>query len=323
MTKVIRPATLDDIASIMKCASKAGPGIINLPKNQEVLKNRITNSINALTKNIQKPQEEDYLFVLADSHEIYGTCGIYANIGANHPFFVYHIVRKNGGQLIKKLYPENFSEICALYLSPELRKEGFGRLLSLSRFFFIASHRNRFETSLIANMRGYTIKNRSPFWDATGKKLFPMEFDKVMHMRSEDESVVENILQEEPIDIQSLPLEAQECIGKIHDHTIPAITMLKEEGFSISDDIDPIDAGPILTAQTDNVCTIIHSKQDTLADITNAIESSENYIISNCKTDFRACYGKLTKTPQGIAMSKEIADALKIDNGEQIRYMEI
>lgn len=322
MTKVIRPATHDDLELIMKCASKAGPGLINLPKDQETLKKRITHSVDALKENRQKPGNDDYLFVLAEPHAVYGTCGIYASIGS-HPFHVYHISKENGGQLIPKRYPSNYSEICALYLTPELRKEGFGKLLSLSRFLFIASHRNRFEDALMANMRGFTVENQSPFWNATGKRIYPIEFAEVMRLRSEDESVVKKIIQKEVIAISSLPTEAQECIGKIHDHTIPAIKMLEHEGFYISDDIDPIDAGPILVAKTDDVLSIKQSQQCVVREIRSEINSSDNYIISNCKTDFRACYGKLIRGPEGIAIDKETAAALKIDNGDQIRYMGI
>lgn len=320
MTKVIRAASLDDMDGILQCSEKAGAGLINLPKNRELLEKRILNTQSALGKEVKHPQGEDYLFVLEDGKQIQGTCGIYADLGATHPFYTFHIDR-NAKRLIKKVYPSHFSELCALYLSPDLRKEGFGKLLSLSRFLFIASDRKRFHDSILANMRGYTIDHRSPFWEAIGQKVLPLDFHEVMSKRALDESFIESILPDMPIDISSLPLAAQECIGKIHTNTVPAVKLLQEEGFSLSDDIDPIDGGPILIAKICDVPAVTSSVINRIAGIKTKEILSPSYLISNNDINFRACYGNLEITKEGVFIHKEIADTLEIDIGDKIRYV--
>ena len=43
-------------------------------------------------------------------------------------------------------------EIGSLFLHPDYRRNGTGRMLSASRFLFMAEHKHRFETQVIAEM---------------------------------------------------------------------------------------------------------------------------------------------------------------------------
>src|SRR5262249_3915841 len=122
------------------------------------------------------------------------------------------------------------SEICALYLQPTFRHSGQGRLLSLSRFLFIAAHRHRFRKKIVAEMRGYIDQRQnSPFWEGIGRHFCNLSFVEIMAQLEVDHQFIPEILPQFPIYISLLPKETQEVIGKIHESTKPAYQMLLQE----------------------------------------------------------------------------------------------
>lgn len=317
----IRPVKLQDLDAVELCASAAGPGIINLPKKRELLKEHIQDSVASLSKEVSSPHQEDYFFVLADSHNIGGTCGIYSQIGKKHPFYVF---QREQSLLRFQEYQKEASEVCALYLKPPLRKEGYGKLLSLSRFLFMAAQPQRFCKNVIANMRGYAEDNRSPFWNGVGRQYLPMEFEEVMALRSQSDDFIKDIFPKDPIDISLLTEEARKAIGIAHPHTQPAIKMLMQQGFVETLDIDPIDGGPILSAILKEIRTIKHSNIAKVIDVSTKPIQSEPYIISNDKLDFRACYTTLqVNDNKEVIIPSEVAEALEVSTGDIIRYIAV
>lgn len=332
---VIRPVTKDDLDAVERCALSAGIGMTHLPRRRDILEKKIEASNEAFAKEVVSPKQEDYLFVLEDLEEkiVGGTCGIYSKVGASAPFYVYRVETlappshrfpvPSERRLLRLISYENGpSEVCALFLSPEFRKGGVGRLLSLSRFLFIANNPHRFETTIIANMRGVIEKNVSPFWDGLSRQFLDVEFEEVMAMRSIDESFIQDILPRYPIYVSLLPPSAQEVIGKTHANTKPAFDMLNHEGFQFIQEIDPIDGGPIIAAETRSVRTVKHSIQATIKDIIPQAIRSERYIISNNSLDFRACYATINmSSDNSIIISADVGKALRVQPGDTVRYI--
>lgn len=334
---VVRPVTPHDIDSLERCALTVGVGMTHLPRRRDLLEKKIADSQKAFSKDLKKPKNEDYLFIIEDlqGKVIGGTCGIYSKIGVTSPFYVYHVevlpppshrfpVPKEKRLLRLISYENGPTEICALYLLPEFRKGGIGRLLSLSRFLFIASFPHRFETTTMANMRGFIEKNISPFWDGLSRHFLDVDFEEVMAMRSISESFFPDILPKHPIYVSLLPPPAQEVIGKTHANTTPAFDMLLQEGFRFLQEIDPIDGGPIISAETATIRTVKDSVLATIKDISlNPIES-ERFILSNNRINFRACYGTLSMEADqadSVIISDEVRKALKVQKGDLIRYI--
>ena len=133
---------------------------------------------------------------------------------------------------------ENYwSEICSLYLKVDYRHSGLGRLLSLSRFLFIAAFLERFEKMIFAEMRGYIDENQvSPFWQGIGQHFVDTTFETLTHLRDEGILDLSRALPWHPIYIELLPRGVQESIGKIHEETKAAFQMLIQEGFKVSDE---------------------------------------------------------------------------------------
>lgn len=322
---VIRPVALSDIDSLEKCAKCAGLGLTHLPKQRHMLEKKIQDSCSAFAKEVVNPKHEDYFFVLSDTttKEVQGTCAIYSKVGAKYPFDVFAIEILNGRKVLRlKQYRNGPSEIGALYLLPENRGSGLGRLLSLSRLLFIASHLQRFEDIVIANMRGVIDNGNSKFYDAIAAHIFKKEFTALMAERLIDEKCVQGMLPTQPIFVDELPKDAQEVIGTVHPHTQPAINMLLHEGFQHINEIDPFDGGPIIQAITRDLKTVKSSLLTQVKAVTSKPFNGEQAIICNERLDFRACFGTVTCGTEGLAtISSDVAEALEVQPGDTIRYI--
>lgn len=334
---VIRPIEFRDRDAYERFAFSSTLGITNLPKNPQLLENKIQSSLDSFQLNVTKPKNENYIFVLEDlsTGELGGTCAIASKAGVTNPAFFYRLetvfMHSKHPASSKEMHilsavncPEGPSEICALYLMPHFRKGGNGRLLSLSRFLFIASNPNRFEDVIMAEMRGIIDKNDvSPFWDGFGRKFLDIDFAELMHLQENDRTFVPDILPQWPIYISLLNTSVQDVIGKTHPDTKPALNMLNREGFQFTSDIDIFDGGPKIEAKRENIRAINTSMLAKVESITHEeIEDGNLQIIGNLESDFRACYAKIKMRGKDlIAISRQAAEALHLKQGESVRYI--
>jgi arginine N-succinyltransferase len=332
---IIRPIKKSDFDIFFEFSFESTLGMINLPRDREKLQKKIEVSEESFAKQIKQPEQEEYLFVLEDltTGRIGGMSGILSRTNLEKYYLyrietidtssIYPISAQKEMQILKLVagYP-NCSEICCLYLQPSFRHSGLGRLLSLSRFLFIAGQRHRFEKRIIAWLRGYVDQKQiSPFWQAIGRHFCNLSYVELMSMFEQDRTFVGEILPKYPIYISLLPKEAQEVIGKTHENTKPALTMLQQEGFAFNKEIDVLDGGPILVAQMPNIRTIKNSGLIHIDTVESLPEEGAEFILSNNLLDFRACYGHimLTSKEKGI-INKNVADALGVKKGDVIRY---
>lgn len=332
---IIRPVAPQDIDDLERCASRVGIGMTHLPRRRDLLEQSIIESQHAFSKSVQEPINENYLFVLEDTDKkmVGGTCGIDSVVGAAAPFYVYRIeelpppphrfpVPIENRLLRLTSYEKGPSEVCALYLLPEFRKGGVGKLLSLSRFLFMAAFPQRFEKITIANMRGVIENNISPFWDGFGRHFLDVNYEKIMSIRFDDENLLRDFLPNHPIYVSLLDKSSQEVIGKTHANTVPAINMLYQEGFHFVNEIDPIDGGPIIAVETAKIRTVKDSVLVTIKEISSKPIESERFIVSNDRFDFRACYASLKFMGNDqVIISKDVAQALNVECGDLIRYI--
>lgn len=313
----------------------AGLGMTHLPRRRDVLEKEIRHSLNSFNKDVCHPGDEVYTFALEDTDTgaFGGTCAIYAKIGVENPFYVYQIEYTTprserlppleDPRLLRLTpYYHGPSEIGGLFLCPEYRKGGLGKLLSLSRFLFMACHTERFETTVIANMRGVIENNVSLFWNGLGRHFLNVELHEVMSMRLENNHLISDILPTYPIYAVLLSPPVQNVIGQVHQDTVPALHMLYNEGFHFNQEIDPVDGGPILATDVSEVHTVKSSRVVHVGEISTQPVISENYLISNIRIDFRACQSTLQLDKQERAvLSAETANALQVKVGDSIRYI--
>jgi arginine N-succinyltransferase len=328
---------MEDLDSLTELANNAAYGLTSLPKDRELLRRRIRESLHSFEKRAERPGGEIYIFVMEDteSGQVVGTSCIVSKVGGFEPFYAYRLetsVHQSEVLGIKREIPtlhlvaehSGPSEIGGLYLSPSHRHHGNGRLLSLFRFLFMAEHPERFEPSIIAEMRGVVTKEGfSPFWEAIGRHFFAMDYPKADLMSIMDKRFIADLMPRCPIYICLLPESAQEVIGEVHEHTKPALKMLQDEGFTYTGMLDIFEAGPIIMARLDDVRIVTESKQESVGKIVPQHDEGQRpgFIIANTHDSFRACIGHVENVAEGgVALDERTAMLLGVSTGDAIRF---
>lgn len=334
---VIRPITEADLPALMQCAEESGHGFTSLPVNEEILRNRIEHSVESFAKAVTKPGPEGYLMVAEDTEtgEIAGTTAIEAAIGLDNPFYTYHLStvvhssrRLDVHNVVKVLTFGNdytgVSELCTLFLRPEWRQGLNGRLLSKCRFMMMAEHPERFDTTVIAEMRGVSDEEgHSPFWEWLKDHFFSIDFTLADYLTGiGKKGFIADLMPKLPIYVNLLSPEAQAVIGEVHEKTRPALRLLEKEGFSCRGYVDIFDAGPTVECDIRNIESVRHSQRCTVA--IGEPGNGRDCIIGNASFEnFRAVVGKVALDSENevALMSADMAEALQVQNGDQVRLI--
>ncbi len=324
--RVIRPIEPRDKNAFERMAFTASMGIRSLPKDSEKLYEKILQS--------QSPSHHLYIFVLEDleTGAIEGTSGIQAKTAVEEPEYTYCVETidnksqtEHVPETLRVLRPKTHrngpTEICGLYLMPYSRMSHLGRLLSYSRFLFIAGHPGRFAGTIIAEMRGYfDEEEKNPFWTNVGRHFYNVPYEDAIDRYSLSTDFIPGILPKYPIYIDLLPEGVRDVIGRTHPNTEPALNLLKQNGFSLTNEVDIFDGGPKIQATTKEVATIKNSQTASVTDIAEELEDGD-WIISNLSLDFRAAASGLIQGEKGVTLSRKTADALGVKIGDTIRYI--
>jgi arginine N-succinyltransferase len=330
---IVRPVHFADLDKLEALAALTGIGLTTLPQDREYLTKRIRNSERSFQSIPDKPAGESYLFVMEDlaTHAIVGACGIVSKVGGFEPFYSYSIEKTlfhsdvigvNKEVPILRLHEEHDGpgEIGSLFLHPGFRHDGNGRLLQLVRFLFIAEHPDAFERTIVSEIRGVADDNgRSPFWDAIGRHFFDIDFRRADYLSIVNKRFIADLMPDHPIYIPLLPKEAQDVIGVPHEQSKSAVKNLQLEGFTFANEVDIFDAGPVVQCPRDQIRTIRESLSAIISDIADELQSTR-FMIAGSIGEFRACQGQIELDSTGVRISTETADALKLKQGDAIRY---
>lgn len=330
---VIRPVELKDLDRLFELANLAGFGLTSLPKDKSVLKNRVLESMYSFSKHAERPRGELYIFVLEDIEHgiVAGTSNIVSKVGGFEPFYAYKIqtcvheskslnFRKEIQSLMLVAEHSGPTEIGGIFMAPEYRKHGAGRLLSLFRFVFMALDPKRFDPTVIAEIRGVVDDNgNSPFWEAIGKHFFDMEYSKADLLSVSDKRFIGDLMPTCPIYVPLLPQDARDIIGKPHELAKPAMRMLEQEGFVYSGMVDIFEAGPVVECPLARIRTVIESRSSIVEHITIDEVDSRPFVIARATGEFRACMGGVEETSfGGIRINSRIAGALDLSVGAKV-----
>jgi arginine N-succinyltransferase len=222
------------------------------------------------------PGDDAYLFVLEDlsrPRTIVGVSGISAKVGGFEPFYNYRIdvERFESVQLgvhhqvpTLKLHEDHNgpSEIGSLFLHPDYRHSGNGRLLQLARFLFVAELPDLFEPTVITEIRGVCDEQgNSPFWDAVGRHFFGIDFRRADYLSIVNKRFIAELMPDHPIYIPMLPESARAVIGRPHTQSAKAVANLQNEGFVFGNMVDIFDAGPLYQCRRDDIRTVRLSRR--------------------------------------------------------------
>jgi arginine N-succinyltransferase len=332
---------MSDYDALYACAVESGHGFTSLPVNQQLLTHRIEHSEYSFAKpdSIDAPSDEGYLMVGIDSDtgQVVGTTGIEAAIGWDVPCYFYHIstivhssTRLGVKNVVKLLTLGNnytgCSEICTLFLLPEYRKGANGRLMSQCRFLMMAEHPQRFSQTIFAEMRGVSDQEgNSPFWQWLQEHFFSIDFTMADYLTGiGKKGFIADLMPKFPIYVNLLSKDAQAVIGKVHEKTRPALSLLEREGFTCRNYIDIFDAGPTVECDLKNIESVRHSLRLT-AVIGEQLGEHSILIANTSFRNFRATETRasIDEKAATVTISSAVANALFINSGDAVRILRL
>ncbi len=333
---VMRPSRLDDIEALMELAQLSGPGFTSLPVDETILKERLEKSYRAFFGKLDNIQHGKYLLMMEDieTGEVVGCSAVKAGTGIDQPFFNYRVItlaqasqaanaRFDMDALVLTNENVGYTEVGTLFLKPEHRGGGAGRLAAQSRYLLMAADPDRFADKVLAELRGVIDDDGvSPFWECLGRHFFKMNFAEADRLSAvTDNQFILDLMPRYPIYVDLLPPEAREVIGRCHAQGVGAFKLLQWEGFEFARTVDIFDGGPLVTAQRRHIRTIQESK---MVSVRAGVVSPDNLctgMISNDQVEgFRSCLleGELTETGD-LIVTRELIDRLNLKDGDSAR----
>jgi arginine N-succinyltransferase len=223
------------------------------------------------------------------------------------------------------------SEVGGLFLHPDLRTGGLGRLLARSRYLFVAQHRARFGDKMLAELRGVLDEQgNSPFWDALGRKFFGMTFPEADSFNAiNGNQFIADLMPRHPIYTSLLPETAQAVIGQPHATGRAALAMLQAEGFQYDNYVDIFDGGPTVTARTDQLRSIRESRATAVTRLCTTgltpkgTTFTPTLLAAGHLTEFRAWIGHVAIDAQGLTLTAAEAATMGLSLGDEVRHVAV
>ena len=329
---VVRPAGPDDYDALAELAVLSGRGFTSLPEDETTLRERLTISADSFSGAIA-PLEAWYTLMLeeADTGHVEGVASVKAAVGLKRPFFSFRVVtltqfssatktRFDHSALVLVNECSGWTEVGSLFLRPERRAGGAGRLLAQSRYMLIAADPPKFAEQVLAELRGWFDDDGTcPFWETVGCKFFRLPFDRADLMSaSTDGQFILDLAPRHPIYLELLPDAVQKAVGRVHREGEAARVMLARENFRPQNLVDIFDAGPTMAARRDEITTVRGSRR-LRARIEAGADGAVRLVSHDTVEGFRA-----VRTPVGVGeeeavIGPEAAHALQIEDGDMMR----
>src|SRR5690554_3343846 len=213
---------------------------------------------------------------------------------------------------------EGSSEVGGLFLHPNERAGGLGRLLARSRYLFIAMHRARFADRVLAELRGVQDeRGGSPFWDGVAGRFFGMSFQEADYFNAiNGNQFIADLMPKHPVYVAMLSEDARSAIGVPHPSGRAAMRMLENEGFSYQGYIDIFDGGPTMIARTDDLKSVREAHRGQVAG-TSLARGEKALIATGRLGQFRCCYGARRIEGEQVSIDPQSADLLGVGDGSE------
>jgi arginine N-succinyltransferase len=326
---VVRPATPSDFDAFMGFAKRSGPGFTSLPEDEALLRMRLEKSVKTFAAQGATPDSDGGIYLLmiesakaGRSTRPFGCAAVKTNIGRDVPFFNFRIhtigqASKAAGQRfdMRALTMVNdytgCTEVGTLFLEPERRGDGAGKLLSLSRFMLMAGAPDRFAETVVSELRGIVhLDGRSPFWEVVGRPFYRMDFDEADNLSAtSDNQFIIDLSPKHAIYVDLLPDSARGAIGETHPDGAPARRLLEREGLRFEGVIDIFDGGPLLATRIADTRTVRDSLLLPL--VVGDAQGQDRVMISNNQIEgFRCTLVAARIMPDHVIVASEVLDAL-------------
>lgn len=321
---ILRPAGLHDLNAFYNLALKSSLGLTNFPKDKELLRGMLKNSEESFAKEVKEPNDEIYIFALerVEDSQVVGSCMVRANVPHNIQIPYFSKCSENNLDMIRTSFEtEGMSELCGLYLDPGTRGAGLGKLLSISRFFYIADHLKRFMNKIFAEIHGFVNEEGDcPFWEGIMRPFIELTFPEAVLFYIKDPQAFSQKMPKTPIYCDLLPKDIRESIGAVHPKSLPALSLLQHEGFGLTRLIHPLDGGPRIEGLVRQIRGIQKSGIYKVEKI-GLPNGSPPYLIATTGKKFRSMVGELSIVEGSAHIDAETAKALQLEVGELCRIL--
>ena len=329
---VVRPAGPGDFDALMEMAVLSGRGFTSLPTDPPTLSERLEISEGSFAGE-RAPVECWYTLMLEDdaTGEIAGVAGVKAGVGLKRPHFSFRVMtmaqssptlgmRFDHQALVLVNECAGWSEVGSLFLKPERRAGGAGRLLAQSRYLLIGAEPERFADTVLAELRGWFDEDGiCPFWETVGEKFFRLPFDEADLMSaSTDGQFILDLAPRHPIYVELLPDRVRETIGKVHREGEPARAMLEAEGFRFSGLIDIFDAGPTVSCRRDDIRSV-RDAQALRVEVRDSVKGVQALVSTSEVKRFRAVRTLVEVGDNKVLIDGATARALRVETGDKLR----
>ncbi|MBI3017976.1 MAG: arginine N-succinyltransferase [Deltaproteobacteria bacterium] len=333
LLRAIQPDDSKQVLSLAKLLAA-----VNLAGQPEELQKQIQKSMAAFSGETRNKGEADYILCLEDleSKRIIGTSMIMAQHGTKDvPHFYFQVLRlekfsqtMHSGivhQVLRLGYDmDGPTEVGGLVLHPAFRHTGkhLGKLLSWSRFLFIAMHRRRFKDRIIAEfLPPLTPDGKSLLWEAIGQKFTNLPYMEADRISRKNKEFILSLFPRQDIYICLLEARVRELIGQVGEESLPAKKMLESIGFKYLEMIDPFDGGPHYGARMKDV-TLVKKVKALKFKKANVRQWKEIGIVGHDKNDdFRAVATEYKTEGKNIYLPTEARETLGIEQGDSLHFL--
>lgn len=332
MIRQSRPADVDNILEVARHLDT-----VNLPADKAHIEKILEHSEQSFSGAL-KPPEREYLFVLenAESKRLVGTSMIHAQHGSKKSPHVYFSVLKDErySQSIDSYFVHealrlgyNYdgpTEIGGLILLPEFRrhKERLGKLLSFTRFLFIAMHRDVFRDRVVAELLPpLESDGTSVLWEHLGKRFTGLTYQEADLLSKDNKEFIHTLFPHGVIYTALLPKEVRELIGQVGPHTRGVEKMLRRIGFRYARQIDPFDGGPHFIAVTDEITIVKESSPMVVSAVEGADASRPWAIVALDRKDgFRAIGARVIPNAEHdtLGLTAAVRKQLAVEPGDKV-----
>ena len=322
----VRPVRRGDLGDLLAIARTSGTGMTTVPSSEAQMARRIEQSLGAFAGDGPAGPGDVFFFVLDDGARAVGMASIFPALGADRPFYSYRVshVSAQAPELDMRADTDvlhlvndyhGYTEIGTLLVGDAARGRGAGRLLSLSRFAFLAAERARFGDHVMAEIRGWFREDgTSPFWDAVAARFFGMTFEEADRRSAQDFRFIADLMPKYPVYAALLPDGARAVIGLPHPTSEYAMRMLAAEGFEYTRCVDIFDGGPSVECPLDRIRTV--RKARPLAVRIGDEEDAPRELVANPRA-FAALIATGPVTDETVMLTGAQAERLGLGPGDE------
>lgn len=332
---LVRQPHLDDAEAILKVAHYLDTG--DLPADRKRIEQILTRSESSFGGSLE-PFEREYLFVLedTDTKRVIGASMLHAQHGTKRAPHVYFSVLKDErySQTLDRYFVHEVlrlgynydgpTEVSGLILLPEFRSSKFklGKLLSFSRFLFMAVYRSLFRDTIMAELQPpLESDGTSVLWQQIGKRFTGLTYKEAGLLYKENKEFVHTLFPHSVIYTSLLSRKIRDAIGQVGAEARGAEAVLRRIGFRYARQIDPFDGGPYFTARSDEV-TVIRDSKPMLVNAVEGADASRPWAIVARADDnaFRALGTRVIPNADhdSLGLTEQVRTELKVSPGDRV-----